>query len=675
MIRQKIVFFLLVVFLPFAVYFLTACRTVYGVDSGDFIYAAWFFGTSHSPGYPIYTLLLALWSRIPFGLDPIFQMNLLSALFHSLTIGVVFLILHKLTKSCYLSLVTCLILAFSYLFWTYSLVVEAFSLNDLFAAVLILIGLYFWEATKSKRYKLSEKFLLLFTFFFSLSLTHHQTIILLLPGFLYLFFKSGFHKRLSYLLFTKLLFAGLLGLLPYLYLPIAASFNPPANWGNPTSFGRFLAVVTRAEFGTFRSSVLGPQHIGFERFVQIGWYFDFLKADFFVLGVAVGILGAFWFFLKNRILFWFFVLNFAFCGPLFLFYANFPTNNPFYLEVLQRFVLLSYPVFTVFLAFGFLALKSILNRLLSLVLHDKNLSLVTSHLLLVLFVSCFLLFAFLANWPKADLSKKNLGGNFAHDALVTAQNQAIMSLEDDTLLFNSQAQESVYKTNLKVHLVLGPKMNDPVYLSVIKTHEPNLVFPQKFDTNYYFDSFARANIQNFEIYSIEGDSPNETGQWLSVGILSRFYPKGTEPNNEEFEKMQEEVWSRYKNDTQTLTQTGDNLTFEHITSLYATAHSKVGNEYFERGNFSKAKEHLLDALTINPKLTYAHVILGEILAKEGKCNQAIAEFLKSYALDKSFGGSFLEESVVARDCLKDDSLSARYLDEYSKFLEGKEKPI
>jgi|GEM_PF-3560399 len=675
--KAKLLFFLVCSVLPpFLIYFLTTSRAVYGVDSGDFIYAAWFFGTSHSPGYPIYTLLLALWSRIPFGLDPIFQMNLLSSIFHSLTIGVVFLILYKLTKNYFLSLISSFLLAFSYLFWTYSLVVEAFSLNDLFAAVLILVGLYFWEVVEAKRYKLAEKLLLIFSFTFALSLAHHLTIVLLLPGFLYLFFKSGFQKKMSLALVVKLSAAIFIGLLPYLYLPIAASFNPPANWGNPTSLGRFLAVVTRSEFGTFRSSVLGPQHIGFGRLVQIGWFLDFLRADFLILGVTIGLLGAFWFFIKNRSLFWFFFINFTICGPIFLFYADFPTNHPFYLEVSQRFVLISYQFFAVFLAFGFLALKSILNRLLSLVLHDKNLSLFTSHLLLVLFAFCFLLFTIFANWPKVNLSKVSLGGNFAHDALVTARGPAIMSLEDDTLLFNSQAQESVYKTNPNVHLILGPKMNDSVYLDVLKTHEPNLAFPQKVDpTSFYFDSFVKENVQNYEIYTIEGDSPNESGRWIPVGILSRFYPKGTEPNNEEFEKMQEAVWSRYKNDPQTVSKTLGNLTFEHIATLYATAHANVADEYFERGNLSKAQEHLKEALIINPKLVSAHVVLGEILTKEGKCNQAIAEFSKSYALDKSFGGSFLEKSVAARDCLKDDNLSARYLNEYSKFLGEKEKPI
>jgi hypothetical protein len=78
--RLPVLLFILAVGLPFTVYLLTASRTIYGVDSGDFLAAAWVFGVAHPPGFPLYTLLLSLWSRIPFGLDPIFQMNLTSAI-------------------------------------------------------------------------------------------------------------------------------------------------------------------------------------------------------------------------------------------------------------------------------------------------------------------------------------------------------------------------------------------------------------------------------------------------------------------------------------------------------------------------------------------------------------------------------------------------------------------
>ena len=80
------------------------------------------------------------------------------------------------------------------------------------------------------------------------------------------------------------------GLLPYLYLPLAASQHPPLNWGDPESLPRFLAHVTRAQYGTF---ALGPGQAA-SRLEQVGllaWYFFH---GFTVLGYAIVGVGAWW---------------------------------------------------------------------------------------------------------------------------------------------------------------------------------------------------------------------------------------------------------------------------------------------------------------------------------------------------------------------------------------------
>jgi len=673
--RLKIIFFLLAVFIPFIIYILTTSHSIYGVDSGDFLAASWVWGVAHSPGYPLYTIFLALWARIPFGLDPIFQMNLSSAVFHSLTVGFVFLILRKLTKSYFLSLVACYVLAFSYLFWTYSLVVEAFALNDLFASILILIAIYFWEAVKAKKHKLAEKLLLLFTLTFSLSLAHHQTIILFLPGFLYLFFKSGFQKKLSYLLFVKLLFAAFIGLLPYLYLPIAASFNPPINWGDPDSLGRFFAVLTRQDWGSFRSSATAPQHIGFNRYIQVVWYIDFLKTDFLYLGLIIGIIGALRLFFKQHIMFWFFILNLLISGPLFLFYANFSTDAPFILEVIQRFVLLSYMSFVVFLAFGLLVIRSILNKFLSIFIHSKNLLHVTCYLLLVTAALSYLLFIFFANYQKTDLSKINLGSNLAYDTLITEKKPATLSLEDDTVYFNSIALNTIEKVNLQIQLVMGGQMNKPFYIDTLKKYYPQFNFPPELEKEPYFYTFLDANIQKSSIYTIQGTSSAENGSWLPMGILSKFCPKGKEPSDEEFDNLQEEMWTGYKNNIEEFSKTNGNLTFEHIKGLYTAAHNRVAVEYLRRNNSKKAKKHILEAINIYPSFSYSHYLLGNILNDEGDCGGSISEYQKAYDFDKRYIASFLDNALVAQNCLGDQKLSEDYLQEYNRLVRETQNSI
>src|SRR3972149_12223586 len=161
------------------IYILTLSRSVYFGDSGEFITAAATLGIAHPPGYPLYTMLAHLFTYLPFG-NLAFRVNLFSAVTSSLTAVVVYLICLKLTKNRIAAISASLFLAFSYLFWLYSLVAEVFSLNALFVALIILISLFIFENPQSKRL-----FYLLF-FVFGLALTNHHTIVLLVPALVFL---------------------------------------------------------------------------------------------------------------------------------------------------------------------------------------------------------------------------------------------------------------------------------------------------------------------------------------------------------------------------------------------------------------------------------------------------------------------------------------------------------
>src|SRR3990167_5364128 len=155
--------------LPFSIfsftlttYILTLSRSVYFGDSGEFIAVAKTLGIAHPPGYPLYTMLAHLFTYLPFG-NLAFRVNLFSAVTSSLTVVVVYFICLKLTRNRLASASASLFLAFSYLFWLYSLVTEVFSLNNLFVALIVLFSLHIFQSKKTK-------FLLFFSFIFGLSL-------------------------------------------------------------------------------------------------------------------------------------------------------------------------------------------------------------------------------------------------------------------------------------------------------------------------------------------------------------------------------------------------------------------------------------------------------------------------------------------------------------------------
>ncbi len=115
-----------------------------------------------------------------------------------------------------------------------------FALNNLLAALLLLIGIE-WCRRPERKWLLR-----LFMLLFGLALCNQQTIVLLVPAFAVLAWQgwallppaSG-RLRISARDLGLALGAFVAGLLPYAYLPIAASASPVLNWGDPSSLHRF----------------------------------------------------------------------------------------------------------------------------------------------------------------------------------------------------------------------------------------------------------------------------------------------------------------------------------------------------------------------------------------------------------------------------------------------------
>src|SRR5436190_23102488 len=224
-------------------YFLTAARDIVVGDSPELITAAVTVGVAHAPGYPLFTMLGHLFSLIPFGSIP-FRVNLLSVVCDSLAVGIVFLIAAHLTRSQVAAAIAALTLAVNPIFWEWSLAAEVFPLNNLLAAILILL-LVAWHQHPER-----SAFLIAAFFVAGLALTNHQTIVLLGPAFCFILWR-----RRSFLLARPSLLAigaavFVVGLLPYVYVPWAAAHHPVHNSGNVSSLHDLLRLIARRSYGS-----------------------------------------------------------------------------------------------------------------------------------------------------------------------------------------------------------------------------------------------------------------------------------------------------------------------------------------------------------------------------------------------------------------------------------------
>lgn len=264
----------------FAVYAAGAARTVYVGDSGELVTAVHVFGVPHPTGYPLYVLLGKLWTLlVPVG-SVAFRMSLFSAAGAALACAVVFLVCRALGCGRAAALTGALCLAFAPSFWGEANVQRVYALNALCLAVAM------WLACAWMRRRDPSSFALA-VFAAALGAANHTSMAVFLAAFGLVALASDARAVLRPRTLVAAAVAGVAGLSPYLYLPIAAAFDPPMVWGDPRSLSGFLDIVLRREYWT-RAWVTSPADVA----TVLADYAVTLARELGWLGLPLALAGA-----------------------------------------------------------------------------------------------------------------------------------------------------------------------------------------------------------------------------------------------------------------------------------------------------------------------------------------------------------------------------------------------
>jgi len=218
----------LVFAIALAVYAMTMYRTVGPTDSGELTLAAQSLGVAHPPGFPLYVLVTHLFTMVPIG-DVAQRANFASAFFAALAAAAMtFIVDDALIAIC-----AGLFLAFSRTLWLYASVAEVYALNTFLCVAMFACAMR-WRRTRDIR------FLRVAALACGLALAvHYVTAGMVAVGAAILIGRVRMRDVVPFV------FAGLLF---YAYLPIAASRDPAMNWGNPTTWSRFVDHVTAKQY-------------------------------------------------------------------------------------------------------------------------------------------------------------------------------------------------------------------------------------------------------------------------------------------------------------------------------------------------------------------------------------------------------------------------------------------
>lgn len=231
-----------------------------GADGGDLVTAAYTLGLPHPPGYPTYTVLAWLFTRLPWG-SVAWRVNLLSAVSSATSAALLYWITAQLASrqadaqsrpqfprvATLAGLGAAWSYAFTPLIWSQALIAEVYSLTGLWSTVLLTMTLYFSRSVKGSQKAVSAAFTL--GLVWSLGLGVHLTLLFLAPPILWCIGRNGLRAAASSPPPWRSAVAGLtgfiVGMLVWAYLPLRAG-RGGVTWGQPTNWQGFWWMVSGA---------------------------------------------------------------------------------------------------------------------------------------------------------------------------------------------------------------------------------------------------------------------------------------------------------------------------------------------------------------------------------------------------------------------------------------------
>ncbi|MGA9117554.1 MAG: DUF2723 domain-containing protein [Bacteroidota bacterium] len=281
----------------FGVYLLTLAPSVSFIDSGELAAVACTLGIAHPTGYPLFTLLGWVASKVPLG-EEIWRLNAMSAL---LCAGALLLFFPLFRRAAAGSLIDAawvrrghpagraagagaaagtLLLAFSGTYWSIAVAVEVYALHIFLLAAMLFLFFSAQDEGKGGRR-------MLFAFVAGLAFANHLMTIQLAPALLSLFFLREGVGRRAWRRLAEMAIPFLLGLSVYLYLPLRAAAHPPLNWGDPAGPGRLLRHLAGRQYSVwFFSSAEAASR-------QFGRFLEGLPAELAYVGIPAAGLGLF----------------------------------------------------------------------------------------------------------------------------------------------------------------------------------------------------------------------------------------------------------------------------------------------------------------------------------------------------------------------------------------------
>jgi len=445
----------------FIVYVRTLAPTITwrnaGADSGDLVTASFTGGIPHPPGYPLYLLIASLFAHLPIG-EPAFGVGLFSALSASFAVMMLFFAARAFNVTDASAASAALMFAFSPLLWSQATIAEVNTLTTFFVAALFAI------LFSNARHKIE-----LAVFILGLALTHHLTIVLLVPTIALMLRDAEWNR-------VRILRASLLCLAPlslYALLPMRAANQPPINWGNAATWEGFVWLVSAAAYRPYVFD-LAPAMIA-ERFA---FAVRLLFEQFNGWGVALGLWGIVQMLGGEHVVRQRGIASLIGLG-LIVAYALVYASRDSYIYLLPALLIIA-----LWIAYG---IGDVLKRWSARAIILAALVLLPG-------------FNLITNWQTLDLSQDRAAFDYAQTALTTVPDDAVILTDGDEHLFALWYYRYVIASDSRVTIVSVELLQFDWYYEQMRAQMPGLTStPRALDRLHAI--VAQAMMQQRAVYA------------------------------------------------------------------------------------------------------------------------------------------------------------------------------
>jgi len=561
-------------------------------DAGELTAASCTFGVPHPPGYPLYTFLTYLMIKLlPFH-SIAWRANLFSALCHALAASVLFLTTARMSRSIGGGILAAGLFAFSPLVWRCSSLAEVFGLNTLFFSILL------WSIATLERTK-STKIAYFGALLLGLAVSHHTTIVVF--GGIYAVFVlylSYANKIAPKNFVLKCLGWFTLGLLPYIYLPIASARHGLASWGDQTTLSGFLVHIFRAEYGSLRLSTLTDLEgsVSASFFEKILIYVKDLFRQLLYVGPLLAGFG-----LKQKLkdskFKWtvlFTLISFTSYVVIFHALASYDLSTPLWYFVIPRFWILPNLLVCLWLGLGFAEATERLDQ-------SRKKRVAGSLAILAVGVQVFL------HYREVDRSNDHTLERYGVTILNSVPNRAILLAYGDQEYHAASYLQNCEGLRPDVILLNQGTLYNRWNSNRIRLNYPEIKIPDTHHrTQLALDSFnlyefLSANLPQFSVFAIPGlvedGSLQDRVEYYPYGLISKVVLKGTQIDLPSWEKESQRSLSLF--DLNWIAQPRD-VWEQMILDSVHTAYDRRATRLLELGLDAEATNAYSELIRLQP---------------------------------------------------------------------------